>query len=258
MIYQITYSPTGGTQRVAEQLTHPWAEVCPIDLCDRQMDFTQFRFTPDDRCYIAVPSYGGRVPEAALLRLQQMQGGGALAVAVAVYGNRAYDDTLLELQDCLLAAGFRCPAAVASVAEHSILRQFAQGRPDAQDQQELAAFAAQIKAFLESGAQTPAQVPGNRPYRAFSGLPLHPKGGRGCNQCGLCAAQCPVGAIPKKEPRLVDPHLCTSCMRCVYRCPQKARAANKLVLLAAGAAMKKACGGRKGNELFYCSSIKKP
>lgn len=253
-IYQITYSPTGGTKRVADQLTAPWGDVTSIDLCDPGKDCGQAAFTPADVCFAAVPSYGGRVPAAALGRLKQMAGGGARAVAVVAYGNRAYDDTLLELRDALLAAGFRCPAAVAAVAEHSILRQFASGRPDAQDRQELTGFAGRIQACLEGGGQTPVAVPGHAPYRAYAGLPIRPKAGRRCNGCGLCAAQCPVGAIHKADPRRVDKSLCTTCMRCVAVCPQKARRIHPLLLSAAALGLKGACAGRKGNELYLCET----
>ena len=67
----------------------------------------------------AVPSYGGRVPEIAVSRLKQMKGNGARAVLLVVYGNREYEDTLLELSDVMEAAGFSPVAAVAAVAEHS-------------------------------------------------------------------------------------------------------------------------------------------
>ena len=69
---------------------------------------------------IAVPSYGGRVPGTAAGRLGAIRGNGARAVLVCVYGNRAYEDTLVELQDIAKQAGFRVTAAVAAVAEHSI------------------------------------------------------------------------------------------------------------------------------------------
>jgi hypothetical protein len=52
---------------------------------------------------------------------------------VAVFGNRAIDDTLLELQDVLVASGFVCIAGMETVAEHSLMHQFGTGRPDQQD-----------------------------------------------------------------------------------------------------------------------------
>ena len=54
---------------------------------------------------------------------------------VAVFGNRAYDDALLEMQDVASEIGFRVIAAVAAVAEHSIIRKYGKGRPDADDEQ---------------------------------------------------------------------------------------------------------------------------
>ena len=112
MIYQLLFSPTGGTRAVADAL-------CPgqvIDLCDRDRDFASVTLTADDVAIIAVPSYGGRVPVPAARRLARVQGGGARAVLVCVYGNRAYEDTLAELADLAEAAGFRVAAGVAAVA----------------------------------------------------------------------------------------------------------------------------------------------
>ena len=48
---------------------------------------------------IAVPSYGGRVPQVAVDRISEIKGNGAKAVLLCVYGNRAYEDTLTELED---------------------------------------------------------------------------------------------------------------------------------------------------------------
>ena len=109
---------------MAGLLAEAFDGVTVIDLCDRQGDFGAFSFTEKDVCLVAVPSYGGRVPDAAAQRLGRMNGGGARAVLVAVYGNRAIDDTLLELKDILTAQGFRPVAAVAAVAEHSTMHQF--------------------------------------------------------------------------------------------------------------------------------------
>lgn len=89
--YQIVFSPTGSTKRVADILTGRLAENAnTIDLCDRALDFSRIVLAPEDICVIAVPSYGGRVPGIAIQRLSLLQGNGAKAVLVAVYGNREF------------------------------------------------------------------------------------------------------------------------------------------------------------------------
>ena len=116
-VYTITFSPTGGTKKAADRLAAAFGpEVQEIDLTARETDYSRISFGDGDVCVVAVPSYGGRVPAAAVSRLAQMNGTGANAVLMAVYGNRAYEDTLSELKDVLVRAGFRCIAAVGAVA----------------------------------------------------------------------------------------------------------------------------------------------
>lgn len=98
-IYEITFSPTGGTKKVADMLTSEWSsEIFPVDLTDSKTDLGSLAFTPEDVVVIAVPSYGGRVPGTVVKRLRMMKGNGAKAILVCVYGNRAYEDTLVELR----------------------------------------------------------------------------------------------------------------------------------------------------------------
>ena len=133
--YNIHFSPTGGTRKVADILCCALdGEFNEIDLC---RNIEQTSLGEDDICLISVPSYGGRVPVTAIERLKKISGNGAKAVLNCVYGNRAWEDTLTELQDTLEEQGFRCVAALATVAEHSIFRQFAAGSPDEKDKSEL-------------------------------------------------------------------------------------------------------------------------
>lgn len=248
---QILFSPTGGTRRVSEILSGALGGAArTIDLSDPSIEAFGAVCAPGEPAVIAVPSFGGRVPEIALRRLAGVKGQGAPAVLVCVYGNRAYEDTLAELQDAAAAAGFRVIAAVAAVAEHSILRQYAAGRPDEQDEETLRGFAAQIAQKLSGGDVSLPAIPGSRPYKPRGGSGPVPAAGNSCIRCGVCAASCPVQAIDKDDPRKTDAARCISCMRCVAVCPQKARELNPAHLTALAARLQKACSARKECELY--------
>lgn len=250
-ITELYFSPTSGTQKAADLFTQALAgQVQTVDLCDSCADFSAVSLSAEDLAVIAVPSYGGRVPAVAIQRLSAVHGNGAAAVLMVVYGNRAFEDTMVELEDAAKAAGFHVVAGVAAVAEHSIARQFAAGRPDAQDAAQLAAFAAQVQEKLAAGHTTQPAIPGNRPYKKAGGSGMVPKPTKDCASCGLCAQSCPVQAIDPDNPQKVDSHACISCMRCVAVCPHGARKLNPVMLAAANTMLKKVCSDRKENELF--------
>ncbi len=152
---------------------------------------------------------------------------------------------MAEMEDAAKACGFRVIAAVAAVAEHSIISKYAAGRPDAADEAQLTDFASRI--FQQDGEAV--SIPGNRPYRKAGGAGLVPKVTKHCIKCGLCADKCPVGAIVR-ETFAADSKKCISCMRCVKQCPHNARQVSKTMVSAAALALKKACSVRKENELF--------
>lgn len=250
-VFDIVFSPTGGTEKASGYIANTLeGETVAVDLTDSGLGFRTVAMTKEDVAVIAVPSYGGRVPAVAAERLGMMRGNGAQAVLVCAYGNRAYEDTLVELEDAAKGAGFRVIAAVSAIAEHSIVRQFAAGRPDRQDAAQLAGFANQIQQKISAGDASEPAIPGNRPYKKTGGTGMVPKATKECAACGACAAACPVGAIDKDDPKRVDKKACISCMRCVAVCPRGARAVNPVMLSAATKMLSKACSERKECELF--------
>lgn len=256
-VKRIVFSPTGGTQRVANIVAEALAEqgvgdlAEGVDLCDPHADYAAASFNEDDVAVLALPSFGGRVPALATERLTKVAGNEARCILVCVYGNRAYEDTLVEMEDAAKNAGFTVVAAMAAIAEHSMMHQYATGRPDTEDKAALEGMVAKTAKKLRSNraATEPEGIPGNRPYKK-SGKGMVPKASSACVACGLCARSCPAEAIDLTNPRHVDADKCIGCMRCVSVCPHDARSLNAAMLAAASLALKKACSTRKEPELY--------
>ena len=249
MLYNIYFSPTGGTKKVADILAgNLGGEVCEVDVC---CDIEKMSLQAEDVCLVSVPSFAGRVPQIAVERIRKISGNGAKAILNCVYGNREWDDTLTELQDTLEACRFVCIAAVAAVAEHSIFRQFATGRPDKDDAKELAEFARKITEKLNGGVFGELNLAGSHgSYKELANIPFKPEANDACDNCGICTAGCPVGAIDKADPHKIDKNVCISCMRCRDICPEHARNLDPAFMQAAAEMMAPKLGGHKKNYLF--------
>ena len=118
--YRIIFSPTGGTEKVANAITRSWDEVKDIDLSRKDLDFSSISLTKEDMAVIAMPSFGGVAPQLALDRLVKIKGNQCKCAIVAAYGNRAYEDTLVQMEDYAVKAGFHVIAAVSAVAGMAI------------------------------------------------------------------------------------------------------------------------------------------
>ena len=216
------FSPTGGTLKVARAICKGTGLAgTEVDLCNEP---EPREIGADTLLIAAMPVYENRIREVALRRLSRLQGKNGPAVAVVVYGNRDYGDAMLELADTLQESGYTVGAAGAFVAEHSIIRIIAAGRPDAQDLKQAEEFGAQAAAKIKAqDALQNVAVPGDPDYKNKKrGTGVKPLTDENCISCGICAQECPVKAIPLEQPNTTT-DACIGCMRCISVCPEHAR-----------------------------------
>lgn len=199
-----------------------------------------------------IPVFSGRVPEIARQGIEMIRGNNTPAIIACVYGNRDFDDALLELKDIVERNGFYVLSAGAFVAQHSIFPAIAQGRPDCSDLVQAKEFGANsMKVISLVPENKPLKIKGNRPYRAVKPIPLTPKTDNKCNACGLCCKKCPVQAIDANNPKKVDKSRCISCARCIYICPKHSKKFGGLLYWLVSKKFKKDNSRRKESYIVY-------
>lgn len=245
----VFFSPTHTSRKVGEGIVRGLAlkDVSVTDLTCHAGEWTEF--PPDVLVVVVLPVYGGHIPPLAVERLSGLRAKGAPAVAVVVYGNRAYDKALRELDELLEGKGFRVIAAGTFVGEHSYSTDrypIAAGRPDAKDLEQAAGLGRRVmeKIKAASGMEALSRVDVRRirrpkqPLRPLLGfiwkfirlsrsgqpMPTVPEVDEAlCNHCGHCAVTCPNQAIVKGDECHTLADRCIRCCACVKGCPQKAR-----------------------------------
>ena len=215
-LYLVYFSPTHTTKKIVATVGKVFFErlLCRaqlVDLTNIAARSHAYAFEEDDVVVFGAPVYGGRLPQLLVPVLQNMQGVGARAVVLSVYGNRDYDDALVETE-----RGF-CVCAAAFIGEHSYSSAVAKNRPDAEDLIAATTFGVAAFANVEQGVACRKPIRGARPYKQLSGFMLAPKAAPAvdaekCVRCGACIAACPVANIGAD---LSDQGRCISCAACV-------------------------------------------
>jgi flavodoxin len=178
----VYFSPTGTTKKILEgiakgtgieniehvSMTLPDAVTKPIE------SFT------DELVIIGAPVYAGRLPADAVKRFKRFKAKSTPAVIVVVYGNREYEDALLELTNLSKDFGFIPVSGGAFIGEHSYSTEdlpIANGRPDETDIKKATKFGEAIMQKINEmktlGDVSPLKVPGNFPYK--EGMPSGPE-----------------------------------------------------------------------------------
>lgn len=233
-ITRVFFSPTETTARIVDRIARGIdpGVVGRIDLTPPGNGRGEVVQLYDELAIIGTPVYAGRVPAEAVRRLQRIKGDNTPAVVVVVYGNREYEDALLELRDTVSALGFQPVAGGAFIGEHSYSSEttpIAPGRPDEEDMDSAKRFGASIKAKitrLHTFDDMPElRLPGNYPYIERDHPPaMAPVTVESlCTLCSECAAACPTAAIAVETSVETGKQACIRCSACVKRCPSGAR-----------------------------------
>lgn len=230
----IYYSPTGTTQKIVREIGQNMGLkiVSEINIAENK---TESITKTSNICLtiIGLPVYSGRLPASVIESLKKLQSNQSPAVIVVVYGNRDFDDSLIELKEIAGNCGFKIIAGAAFIGEHSYStneKPIARNRPDKKDLEKCRDFAKMITEKLKNieniNRLSEPDIPGNYPYkeRKQSAATIHPETNQElCTLCGICADVCPVDAITIQETVITDGELCTLCCACVKYCPEDAR-----------------------------------
>lgn len=244
-ISKIYFSPTGNTKKTLDAMAAALGEA------SREYDVTAnpapapHAFGPDDFVIFGAPVYGGRIPKAAAARLKGFTGTHTPCIVVVSYGNRHYDDALLELADLAQAQGFSVRGGAAVVGRHTF-GEIQVNRPNTED---LAAG----QAFARKAAQNPdgkdLSLYGSRPYKdGGDGAPFRPLTSGACTACGLCVTSCPMQAIGPDCKTIGD--ACIACFRCIRICPTGAKNMNTESYLSFAPGFSEKLKAARDNEYF--------
>lgn len=238
-VYSVYFSATGTTKKVVSRMGNRISEGLGKDIVYKEIDITnpgsrknKLIFGSEDIVVFGVPTYAGRVPNLLLPFLKTIKGNGALCIPVVLFGNRNYDDSLIELSEIMRTNFFRITAAGAFVGEHSFSIELGKGRPDNEDFKSIDKFAMMVcQKILSGSVLLNGAIMGAIPYRDYFSprdrfgnkinfIKIKPKTTLElCDDCKICYEICPLGSIEYDDVSVVSGK-CMKCCACVKKCPK--------------------------------------
>ena len=219
MLFNIYFSAKGTTQKCADYISGIVDTETVSQNLLNIITPNHLELAANDVLILSMPVYGGYIPHHCIDMVKQIKGKNTPAIILAVFGNRHFDNALIQMQDLVEANGFKVIAAGAFLAEHSIFPSIATGRPDAGDYGFMKEFAEKCRAILSSDSwhDKNLTVPGLKDYdpSTFKGVPFHPDGNNSCTNCQKCVNICPMQAISSSDPKETDDKKCISCGACI-------------------------------------------
>jgi len=254
----IYYSPTGTTQKIVKEIGENIELKIISEINIAKKDIESIPYIPNDcLTIIGMPVYGGRLPINVVDSLKKLQSNKSPVVIVVVYGNRDYDDSLLELKDVISSSGFKVIAGAAFIGEHSFStneKPISQNRPDKLDLEKCRAFSRIIiEKIKDDFISSNINIPGTFPYkeRKFFPSTVHPETNYAkCNQCEVCIELCPTNALSIQGQLVTNGELCTACCACVKACPENARTFDNPTVNSIKERLFNNCSSRKEPEFF--------
>lgn len=227
-ITEMYFSPTYATEKITKIIANELAqhldkEKITINLTKPASRGKEHRLGPGDLLVFGFPVYGGRIPQLLKETLSKLEGNNTPAIVVGTYGNRDYDDALLEAKNLLQEKAFIPSAFCVFIGEHSYSRKLAANRPDEKDRSIAVHFAQRMADKLKTGTFNDISVKGSIPYKSpMAATPFLPKTKENCTDCKVCARVCPMGIISEDDPNVVK-NGCIGCNACIKSCPVSAK-----------------------------------
>lgn len=267
----IYFSPTKTTETVLRAITQGLAQRLEISGSEiNAINFTSPKvretvlapFNDNDIVLLGAPVYAGRLPADAADFLKKLKAVDTPAILTVVYGNREYEDALLELKDIASACGFIPVSGASFIGEHAFASTqipVAMNRPDENDLKQAEDYGADsanlLKKTNDLKKMADLKVPGKFPYKEGmgKGAPDFIAVTDFCTNCGLCVTACPSNAIDAEHGFATIVQDCILCCACIKECPEHARVMKDGPIKDKARWLNETCSTPKSVQVFFAT-----